>query len=156
MTAADSIERDALVDVYDNVAMGVCGESTAEKYKISREAQDAHAIESYKRADRAWKAGAFDAEVAPVTIKGKKGDVIVKEDEEYKKVIYEKIPTLNPAFKKPGGTITPANSSSLNDGASALILMSAEKAKELGIKPLAKVICACEVTVRSPVTKPVY
>ena len=121
--------------------MGNCGEAAAEKFQITREAQDAHAIESYKRAERAWKAGVFDAEIAPVTIKGKKGDTIVKEDEEYKRVIYEKIPTLNPSFKKQGGTITPANSSSLNDGASALILMSAAKAQELGVKPLAKIIC---------------
>lgn len=123
--------------------MGNCGEHAAEKHNISRESQDAHCIESYKRAERAWKNGAFDAEIAPVVIKGKKGDTIVKEDEEYKRVIYEKVPTLNPSFKK-GGTITPANSSSLNDGASALILMSAEKAKELGVKPLAKVICECQ------------
>lgn len=120
--------------------MGNCGESAAEKHGISRESQDNHAIESYKRAARAWQEGAFANEVAPVTIKGKKGDTIVKEDEEYKKVIYEKVPTLNTSFKK-GGTITPANSSNLNDGASALILMSAEKAKELGVKPLAKIIC---------------
>lgn len=128
--------------------MGNCGENTAEKYNISREAQDSHAIESYKRAARAWEAGAFNAEIAPVTIKGKKGDTVVKEDEEYKRVIFEKIPTLNPSFKKQGGTITPANSSSLNDGASALILMSAEKAKELGVKPLAKVICMLDYCLR--------
>jgi len=120
--------------------MGNCGEACAEKHGIPRESQDAHAIESYKRADRAWKAGVFNAEIAPVTIKGKKGDTIVKEDEEYKKVIFEKIPTLGTSFKK-GGTITAANSSNLNDGASALILMSAERAKELGAKPLARVIC---------------
>lgn len=120
--------------------MGNCAELCAEKYEISRESLDAHAIESYKRSERAWKAGAFDAEVVPVVIKGKKGDTVVKEDEEYKKVIYEKVPTLKSAFKE-GGRITPANSSNLNDGASALILMSAEKAKELGVKPLAKIIC---------------
>lgn len=120
--------------------MGNCGEAAAEKFQISRESQDAHAIESFKRAERAWQSGAFNSEVAPVTIKGKKGDTIVKEDEQYKRVIYEKVSTLSPAFKK-GGTITPANSSPLNDGASALVLMSAEKAKELGVKPLAKVIC---------------
>jgi len=136
----DSLETDGLWDVYNKFAMGNCGEAAAEKHQIPRESQDAHCIESYKRAERAWKAGAFDAEIAPVTIKGKKGDTIVKEDEEYKRVIYEKVPTLNPSFKKQGGTITPANSSSLNDGASALILMSAEKAKELGLKPLAKVV----------------
>ncbi|KAI0773853.1 acetyl-CoA acetyltransferase [Fomes fomentarius] len=139
-TAEDSLESDALRDVYNKFAMGNCGEHSAEKFGITRESQDAHAIETYRRAERAWKAGAFKEEIAPVTIKGKKGDTIVEEDEEYKRVIYEKIPTLNPSFKKNGGTITPANSSSLNDGASALILMSAEKAKELGLKPLAKVI----------------
>lgn len=101
---------------------------------------DAHAIESYKRADRAWKEGVFSNEIAPVIIKGKKGDTIVKEDEEYKKVIFDKVPSLKSAFKA-GGSITAANSSNLNDGASALILMSAEKAKELGVKPLAKVVC---------------
>jgi len=137
--AKDSLETDGLWDVYNKFAMGNCGESAAEKHGISRESQDNHAIESYKRAARAWQEGAFANEVAPVTIKGKKGDTIVKEDEEYKKVIYEKVPTLNTSFKK-GGTITPANSSNLNDGASALILMSAEKAKELGVKPLAKII----------------
>ncbi|KAH9843817.1 acetyl-CoA acetyltransferase [Rhodofomes roseus] len=135
----DALQTDGLWDVYNDFAMGNCGEVAAEKHQISRESQDAHAIESFRRAERAWKAGAFDAEIAPVTIKGKKGDTIVAEDEQYKRVIYEKIPTLNPAFKK-GGSITPANSSPLNDGASALILMSAEKAKELGIQPLAKII----------------
>ncbi|RDB22486.1 Acetyl-CoA acetyltransferase, mitochondrial [Hypsizygus marmoreus] len=137
--ALDSLENDGLWDVYNNFAMGNCGESAAEKHNITRESQDAHAIESYKRAERAWKSGAYDAEVVPITIKGKKGDTIVKEDEEYKRVIFEKIPSLRSAFKQ-GGSITAANSSPLNDGASALILMSAEKAKELGLTPLAKVI----------------
>ncbi len=138
--ARDSLENDGLLDAYDKIAMGNCAELCAERHDISRESLDAHAIESYKRAERAWKEGAFDAEVVPVVIKGKKGDTVVKEDEEYKKVIYEKVPTLKSAFKQ-GGRITAANSSSLNDGASALILMSAEKAKELGVKPLAKIIC---------------
>jgi acetyl-CoA C-acetyltransferase len=136
----DSLENDGLWDVYNNFAMGNCGESAAEKHGITREDMDSHAIESYKRAERAWKAGVFEKEIAPVIIKGKKGDTIFKEDEEYKKVIFDKVPTLKSAFK-PGGSITAANSSSINDGASALILMSAEKAKELGIKPLAKVVC---------------
>ena len=140
----DALETDGLWDVYNNFAMGNCGEHTAEKYKISREAQDAHAILSYRRAEKAWKEGAFDAEIAPVTVKGKKGDTVVREDEEYKRVIYEKIPTLKSAFK-PGGTITAANSSNLNDGASAVILMSAEKAKELGVKPLAKILCTSDL-----------
>jgi acetyl-CoA C-acetyltransferase len=135
------LETDGLWDVYNDFAMGNCGEVAAEKHGITREAMDTHAIESYKRADRAWKEGVFNDEIAPVTIKGKKGDTIFKEDEEYKKVIFEKVPSLKSAFK-PGGSITAANSSNLNDGASALILMSAERARELGIKPLAKVICA--------------
>jgi len=139
LEAKDSLENDGLLDAYDKVAMGSCAELCAEKHEISRESLDAHAIESYRRAERAWKEGAFDAEVAPVVVKGKKGDTVVKEDEEHKKVIYEKIPTLKSPFKQ-GGRITAANSSSLNDGASALILMSAEKAKELGVKPLAKII----------------
>lgn len=136
----DSVENDGLWDVYNNFAMGNCGEVAAEKYDISRVSLDEHAIESYKRADRAWKEGVFNAEIAPVTIKGKKGDTVIKEDEEYKKVMFEKVPSLKSAFKA-GGRITAANSSNLNDGASALILMSTEKAKELGVKPLAKVIC---------------
>ena len=140
-TTKDSLENDGLWDVYNQFAMGNCGEHSAEKHGITRQAMDEHAIESYKRADRAWKADAFKAEIAPVTIKGKKGDTVVSEDEEYKRVIFEKVPTLNPSFKKNGGTITPANSSSLNDGASALIMMSAAKAQELGLKPLAKVVC---------------
>lgn len=124
--------------------MGNCGEAAAEKHGITRESMDARAIASYKRADRAWKEGVFNHEIAPVTIKGKKGDTIVTEDEEYKKVIFDKIPSLKSAFK-PGGSITAANSSTLNDGASALILMSAEKAKELGVKPLAKVVCVFDL-----------
>lgn len=140
-TTKDSLETDGLWDVYNNFAMGNCAENTAEKHGITRQSMDEHAIESYKRAARAWESGAFNAEIAPVTVKGKKGDTIIKEDEEYKKVFFDKIPTLKSPFKQ-GGNVTPANSSTLNDGASALILMSAEKAKELGVKPLAKVICA--------------
>jgi len=152
-TAIDSLENDGLWDVYNNQAMGNCGESAAEKHGITREAQDQHAIESYKRAERAWEAGAFAAELAPLTVKGKKGDVIVKEDEEYKRVIYEKVPSLKSAFKQ-GGSITAANSSPLNDGASALVLMSAEKAKELGITPLAKIISYADAGVE-PIDFPI-
>jgi acetyl-CoA C-acetyltransferase len=148
-TTKDSLENDGLWDVYNQFSMGNCGEVTAEKHDITREQMDAHAIESYKRAARAWQDGSFKAEIAPVTIKGKKGDTVVAEDEEYKRVIFEKIPTLQPSFKKQGGTITAANSSSLNDGASALVLMSAEKAKELGVKPLAKVLGMCLLDSRS-------
>jgi acetyl-CoA C-acetyltransferase len=139
-TATDSLEFDGLWDVYNNQAMGNCGESAAEKLGISRQSQDEHCIESYKRAERAWKEGVFAAEIAPLTVKGKKADIVVSEDEEYKRVIYDKIPSLKSAFKA-GGSITAANSSPLNDGASALVLMSAEKAKELGVEPLAKIIC---------------
>lgn len=139
-TTRDALEVDGLWDAYNDFAMGNCGEHSAIKHNITRESQDAHAIESYKRAAKAWEAGAFDAEIVPITIKGKKGDIIVKEDEEYKRVIFEKVPTLRSAFKQ-GGTITAANSSPLSDGASALILMSAEKAKELNLTPLAKIIC---------------
>lgn len=120
--------------------MGNCAEHSATKFGITRESADAHAIESYKRAARAWEAGAFDKEIAPVTVKGRKGDTIVKEDEEFKKVMFDKIPSLKSAFKA-GGLVTAANSSTINDGASALILMSAEAAKKLGLKPLAKVVC---------------
>jgi acetyl-CoA C-acetyltransferase len=151
--AKDSVETDGLWDVYNNFAMGNCGESAAEKHGITRESMDAHAIESYQRAARAWKEGVFNNEVAPVTIKGKKGDTIFKEDEEYKKVIFEKVPSLKSAFKQ-GGSITAANSSNLNDGASALILMSAEKAKQLGIKPLAKVISYADAGVE-PIDFPI-
>jgi len=151
--AKDSLENDGLWDVYNNFAMGNCGEAASEKHGITRESVDAHAIESYTRADRAWKAGAFSAEIAPVTIKGKKGDTIVKEDEEYKKVIFEKVPSLKSAFKQ-GGVCTAANSSNLNDGASALILMSAEKAKELGLKPLAKIISYADAGVE-PIDFPI-
>ncbi|KAF7331969.1 Acetyl-CoA acetyltransferase [Mycena kentingensis (nom. inval.)] len=152
-TAIDSLENDGLWDVYNNQAMGNCGESAAVKLDISRSVQDDHAIESYKRAERAWAAGAFDAEIVPITVKGKKGDTIVKEDDEYKRVIYEKVPGLKSAFKQ-GGSITAANSSPLSDGASALILMSAEKAKELGLTPLAKVVSYADAGVE-PVDFPI-
>lgn len=138
-TTKDSLETDGLWDAYNNFAMGNCGERAAEKYDLTRESLDEHAIESYKRAARAWKDGAFDAEIVPVTVKGKKGDTIIKEDEEFTRVIFDKVPSLRSAFKQ-GGVITAANSSPLSDGASALILMSAEKAKELQLTPLAKVV----------------
>jgi acetyl-CoA C-acetyltransferase len=140
-TTRDSLETDGLWDVYNDFAMGNCAETAAEKHAITRQALDQHALESYARAARAWKEGAFDAEVVPITIKGKKGDTVVREDEEYKKVIPDKVPTLRSAFKQ-GGVITAANSSPLSDGASALILTSALKAEELGLKPLAKILCA--------------
>jgi len=135
----DGMQRDGLVDVYDQNAMGVCGDACAEKHDISREEQDAFAIQSYKRSAAAWSEGKFKDEVIPVEVPQRRGDpIVVDEDEEYKNVKMEKIPALRPAFTKEG-TVTAANASTINDGASALVLMSAEKASELGITPLAKI-----------------
>lgn len=119
--------------------MGNCAENTAKKLQISREDQDNYAIESYKRAADAWKAGAFQNEIVPVTIKDKKGDVTVAEDEEYKNIKFDKVPTLRPVFDK-NGTVTAANASTLNDGASAVILASKAESDKLGGKPLAKIV----------------
>lgn len=138
-TVIDGISKDGLMNVYDQNAMGVCADLCATENKISREEQDAFAIESYTRSAAAWKAGKFKDEVVPVTIKTRKGDVVVSEDEEYGNVNFEKLKTLRPVFTKEG-TVTAGNASTINDGAAALVLMSADKAKELGLKPLAKVI----------------
>jgi acetyl-CoA C-acetyltransferase len=138
-TVIDGVVKDGLTDVYHQNHMGNSAELCAKEYNITREAQDAYAIESYTRAAKAWKAGNFTEEVVSVTISTKKGDVIVSEDEEYKQVNFEKIPQLKPVFDK-AGTVTAANASTLNDGAAALILMSKEKAEKLGLKPLAKII----------------
>ncbi len=133
----DGIVKDGLTDVYHNNLMGSAAELAAEKYKFSREAQDEYAVNSYKRSAAAWEAGKFKDEIVPVEVAGRKGAVtIVSEDEEYKNVKFEKIPTLRTVFKK-DGTVTAANASTINDGAAALVLMSADKAKELGLKPLA-------------------
>jgi acetyl-CoA C-acetyltransferase len=140
----DSIVKDGLMDVYHNYPMGNAGELCASDLKISREEQDAYAIESYTRSAKAWKEGKFNAEIAPVEIPQKKGDaIIISEDEEYKNVKFEKIPTLQPVFTK-DGTITAANASTINDGASALILMSGRKLKELGLTPIAKIISSAD------------
>ncbi|MBL7951519.1 MAG: thiolase family protein [Flavobacteriales bacterium] len=140
----DGIGKDGLTDVYHQTAMGVSADNTAKEHKISREEQDAFAIESYTRAANAWKAGKFKDEVIPVTVKTRKGDVVFAEDEQFKAAIFEKIPTLKPVFTKEG-TVTAANASAINDGAAALVLMSAEKAKALGLKPLAKVLSYADV-----------
>ena len=135
----DGLQKDGLTDVYDNVAMGVCADACAEKHGISREAQDAYAIQSYKRTANAWKNGKFDDEVVPVAIPQRHSDpILFSEDEEYKNVKFEKISKLRAAFSKEG-TVTAANASTINDGAAALVLMSAEKAKALHLKPLAKI-----------------
>lgn len=137
----DGMVLDGLTDVYNKVHMGVCAEKCATDYSITREEQDQFAIESYKRSAKAWSEGRFAEEVVPVSIPQRKGDpVIFAEDEEYKSVNFDRLPTLPTVFKKEEGTVTAANASTLNDGASALILVSKEKMEELGLKPLAKII----------------
>ncbi|WP_445756985.1 acetyl-CoA C-acyltransferase [Polaribacter sp.] len=136
----DGMQKDGLVDAYEKVAMGVCADECASTYEFTREDQDAFAIESYTRSANAWKEGKFANEIVPVEIPQRKGDpILFSEDEEYKNVFLDKIPSLRPAFTK-DGTVTAANASTINDGGAALILMSAEKAKELNIKPLAKIL----------------
>lgn len=135
----DSMQKDGLVDVYKQTAMGVFADQCAITYECSREDQDQFAIQSYQRAKAAWDAGKFSGEIVPVTIPQRKGDpIIFNTDEEYSNVFIDKIPALRPAFTK-NGTVTAANASSINDGAAALVLMSAEKAKSLGLRPLATI-----------------
>jgi acetyl-CoA C-acetyltransferase len=136
--AIDGIVHDGLTDVYSNGLMGVCAESCASEYNFSREDQDAFAIESYQKSAKAWSDGKFNQEIAAVTVSSRKGEVTISEDEEYKNVKFDKIPELRPAFKK-DGTITAANASTINDGAAAVILVSGEKLRELGLTPLAKI-----------------
>ncbi len=133
----DGLAKDGLVDVYDKVAMGNFADACATKYNVSREAQDAFAVNSYKKAQAATEHGWFKDEIMPVEIPQKKGaPIIIDKDEEPSKVNFDKLPQLNPAFSKEG-TVTAANASTMNDGAAAVVLMSAEKAKELGMKPIA-------------------
>ena len=135
----DAMIHDGLWDPYKNQHMGNCGELCAREWKFSREEQDAFAIQSFKRAQAAQSAGKFKQEIAPVKIASKKGDILVDADEGPSKVQFDKIPTLKPAFDK-AGSVTAANASTLNDGASALVLMSAARAGELGLKPLARLV----------------
>lgn len=135
----DGMQKDGLVDVYDQNAMGVCADACAVAHNFSREDQDQFAIQSYTRSANAWKSGKFKNEVVPVEVPQRRGEpVIVAEDEEFKNVDLAKIPTLRAAFSK-DGTVTAANASTINDGAAALVLMSAEKAKELKLVVLAKI-----------------
>lgn len=135
----DGLQKDGLVDAYNQEAMGTCADLCATEHKISREDQDAFAIESYKRSAKAWEEGKFDNEVVPVEIPQRRGEpIIFKEDEEYKNIKLDKIPNLRAAFSKEG-TATAANSSTINDGAGAMVLMSREKADELGLKVLATI-----------------
>lgn len=136
-TMIDGLQKDGLVDAYDQNAMGVCADLCATEHNITREEQDAFAVQSYERSAKAWDAGKFDNEIVPVAVPQRKGDpVMVTKDEEYTNVRLDKIPSLAPAFTKEG-TVTAANASTINDGAAALVLMSEKKAKELGLKPLA-------------------
>ena len=138
-TLEDSMQKDGLVDAYQQIAMGVFADKCALTYECSREDQDQFAIQSYQRAKAAWDAGKFSNEIIPVSIPQRKGDPIIFDtDEEYSNVFLDKIPALRPAFTK-DGTVTAANASTINDGAAALVLMSADKAKSLGLRPLATI-----------------
>jgi acetyl-CoA C-acetyltransferase len=140
VTLVDGLAKDGLTDAYDNQAMGMAAELCAKECSISREDQDAFAIESYKRSQAAWNNGYFDNEIVPVPIPQRKGDpVMFAKDEEPFNVKFDKIPELRPAFTK-DGTVTAANASTMNDGAAALVLMSGEKVNELGLKPIAKIL----------------
>jgi acetyl-CoA C-acetyltransferase len=135
----DGLVKDGLFEVYYKFPMGNCADNTAREMNITREEQDNYAIQSYQRTADAWAKGYFKDEVIPVELKGRKGEVIlIDEDEEFKNVMFDKIPSLRPVFDK-DGTVTAANASTMNDGASALVLVSKEKAEELGLKPLAKI-----------------
>jgi acetyl-CoA C-acetyltransferase len=135
----DGLQKDGLVDAYEKESMGVYADACATEYEFSREDQDAYAIQSYNRSAKAWSEGKFSDEIVPVSIPQRRGEpIIFSEDEEYKNVKIEKIPALRAAFTK-DGTVTAANASTINDGGAALVLMSAEKAKELNITPIAKI-----------------
>jgi acetyl-CoA C-acetyltransferase len=139
MNLTDGLVKDGLTDVYNKVHMGNCAELCAKEMGFTREQQDEFAIESYNRSKNAWENGRFDNEIVPVSVPQRRGeDIIVSEDEEFRNVKMDKIPNLRPVFDKEG-TVTAANSSTLNDGAAALVLMSSEKANELDLKPIAKI-----------------
>ena len=156
MKLEDGLIKDGLWDVYNQFHMGVCAEETAKKYEITRQEQDAFAIGSYHRTQKAWAEGRFDEEVTPVTVKGKKGDTVVSKDEGFDRLNEERVPTLKPAFVKDGGTVTAANSSSFNDGASALVLGSKTIAREYGAdsRVLARIVSSADAAI-DPVDFPV-
>ncbi|KAF1812281.1 acetyl-CoA acetyltransferas-like protein [Eremomyces bilateralis CBS 781.70] len=155
---ADGLIGDGLWDVYNQIHMGNCAENTVKKYGITRAAQDAYAVDSYKRAQAAWASGAFTEEVVPVTVKGKRGkETVVAEDEGYNKLKLEKIATLKPAFDRSGaGSVTAANSSSFNDGASALVLGSKDLAREAAgsSRVLARIVASADAAV-DPIDFPI-
>jgi len=152
----DGLIKDGLWDVFNQFHMGVCAEETAKKHNISREEQDEYAILSFKRAQKAWAESRFADEIAPVTIKGRKGETVVSKDEGYDSLKEEKVPTLKPAFVKNGGTVTAANSSTFNDGASALVLGSKDMASAYGSssRVLARIVSSADAAV-DPVDFPV-
>ena len=154
--AEDGLIKDGLTDVYNHIHMGVCAEETAKKHQISRQDQDAYAIQSFKRAQKAWADGKFADEIAAVTVKEKKGDTVVTEDEGYQNLREDKVPTLKPAFVKENGTVTAANSSTFNDGASALVLGSEAVARKYGIgsRVLARIVSSADAAV-DPIDFPI-
>lgn len=153
----DGLIKDGLWDVYNQFHMGNCAENTAKKHNVTREDQDAYAIQSFQRAQAAWKEGKFDEEITPVTIKGKKGDTIISKDEGYDNLKIDKVPTLKPSFVRDGtGTVTAANSSSLNDGASAIVIGSKAIAQQYGSgnRVLARIISSADAAM-DPVDFPI-
>ncbi|KAL7983315.1 hypothetical protein Chor_000191 [Crotalus horridus] len=151
----DLIVKDGLTDVYNKIHMGSCAENTAKKFSISREDQDTYAIKSYTQSKEGWNSGIFAKEIVPVTVSQKgKPDTEVKEDEEYKRVDFSKVPKLKAVFQKENGTVTAANASTLNDGAAALVLMTSEAAKRLNVKPLARIVGFADAAV-DPIDFPI-
>ena len=145
----DGLIKDGLWDVYNQILMGVCADKTAEKHNISRKEQDEYAIASFRRAQKAWKEGKFQEEIAPVTVKGKKGETVISKDEGYEDLKEEKVSTLKAAFVKDGGTVTAANSSTMNDGASALVLGSEAIVSKYGSnsRVLARIVSSADAAV---------
>ncbi|CAH2225332.1 acetyl- acetyltransferase, mitochondrial [Pelobates cultripes] len=151
----DLIVKDGLTDVYNKFHMGNCAENTAKKLSIPREEQDSYAISSYTRSKAAWDSGLLANEITPVTISQKgKPDIIVQEDEEYKRVDFSKVPKLKTVFQKDNGTVTAANASTLNDGAAALVLMTSDAAHKLNVKPLARIVAFADSAV-DPIDFPI-
>lgn len=153
----DGLIKDGLWDVYNQFHMGICAEQTAKKYDISREDQDQYAIQSYQRAQQAWKENKFAEEIAPVTVKGRKGDTVIERDEGFENLNVDKLKTLKPAFLRDGtGTVTAGNASTMNDGASALVLGSKEIAQQYGkdSRVLARIVSSADAAI-DPVDFPV-
>ena len=153
----DGLIKDGLWDVYNKFHMGICAEQTAKKYDISREEQDQYAIQSYERAQQAWKENKFAEEIAPVTVKNKKGETVIERDEGYENLRVDKLTTLKPAFLRDGtGTVTAGNASTMNDGASALVIVNKELAREFGAggRVLARIVSSADAAI-DPVDFPV-